>query len=84
MGVFLIATNVTTAAWFLGETVWYLEGSRQPLLRGFLGRSWRDFGSDLGSLVVGAILCLRGGAIAMLVWDWPKRGVERAANETDS
>lgn len=84
LGIFLIATNVTTAAWFLGEALWYLEGSRQPLLRGFLGHSWRDFGSDLGALVVGAILCLRSRAITMLVWNRPERAAAKAATDTDS
>jgi hypothetical protein len=81
MGIYLVAMHVTTAAWFLGETLWHLEGSRQKLMRDFLGRSWRDFGSDLGLLAVGSVLCFRSREITNFLWNHPHRSATSAKDE---
>ncbi len=71
LGIYLVASNVSAVVGFVGELVWYLEGSRQDFVPDFWTATWRGSVPKIGSVVVGGILCVQSRQLsAFLLKRW--------------
>jgi hypothetical protein len=67
LGVSLVAAGMPSVLGFIGQVVWYAEGSRQSQFLPSMEQSWQPLANNLLDVIVGAALVATAGRIGWVL-----------------